>query len=192
MGSYQGCLAWGVYRAYSFLCWSCRWWLTHYPLGDCQHCGRHTRVGEAFTCRLCFEQARMVQEPGWAPDLAVANQYGEQLFLANMRFGRPRAAAQARAQTGERTSKAGPVQGAGVAATGPVRNGSPVQGHQRRIGSCQGGILLAKAGWRAPALRVCLWVPATPSSSCCYGRTMTYCASRLLHLQAARNERKAE
>ena len=66
MGSCQGCLAWGVYRAYSFLCWSCRWWLTHYPLGDCQHCGRHTRVGEAFTCRLCFEQARMVQEPGRA------------------------------------------------------------------------------------------------------------------------------
>ena len=88
MGSCQGCLAWGVYRAHSFLCWSCRWWLTHYPLGDCQHCGRRTRVGEAFACRLCFEQARMVQGPGRAPDLVVANQYGQQLFLANMRFGR--------------------------------------------------------------------------------------------------------
>jgi hypothetical protein len=32
----------------------------------------------------------MVQEPGRAPNLAAANQYGQQLFLANMRFQRPR------------------------------------------------------------------------------------------------------
>lgn len=90
LGSCRDCLAWGVYRAHSWRCWSCRWWHTHYPLGDCQYCGRHTRVGETQACRLCIEQARSVQEPGRAIDLPGGNQYGQQLFLANMRFGRPR------------------------------------------------------------------------------------------------------
>jgi hypothetical protein len=90
MGSCRGCLAWGVYRTHNFRCWSCRWWHTHYPLGDCHYCARRTTIGEAYTCRLCLEQARMLQEPGRAPNLAAANQYGQQLFLANMRFGRPR------------------------------------------------------------------------------------------------------
>ena len=90
LGSCRDCLAWGVYRAHSWRCWSCRWWHTHYPLGDCQYCGRHTRVGEAQACRLCIEQARSVQEPGRAIDLPGGNQYGQQLFLANMRFRRPR------------------------------------------------------------------------------------------------------
>ena len=90
LGSCRDCLAWGVYRARGWRCWSCRWWHTHYPLGDCQHCGRHTHIGEAQACRLCIEQARSVQEPGRAIDLPRANLYGQQLFLANMRFGRPR------------------------------------------------------------------------------------------------------
>jgi hypothetical protein len=79
-----------VYRAYSWRCWVCRWWKTHHPLGDCQYCGRDTRVGEQQACRLCIEQARTVQEPGRAIDLVRANLYGQQLFLANMRFQRPR------------------------------------------------------------------------------------------------------
>ena len=91
-GSCRGCLAWGVYRAHSFRCWSCRWWHTHYPLGDCQVCGQNTTIGEGHSCRLCLEQARMVQEPGRAPNLAAGNQYGQQLFLASMRFQRPRTA----------------------------------------------------------------------------------------------------
>lgn len=91
LGSCRDCLVWGVYRAHNWRCWSCRWWHTHYPLGDCQYCGRTTRVGEAQACRLCIEQARSVQEPGRAVDLPGANRYGQQLFLANMRFGRPRA-----------------------------------------------------------------------------------------------------
>lgn len=90
LGACRDCLAWGVYRAHNWRCWSCRWWHTHFPLGDCQYCGRNTHVGEARACRLCFEQARSVQEPGRAVDLAGANLYGQQLFLANMRFGRPR------------------------------------------------------------------------------------------------------
>ena len=88
LGSCRDCLAWGVFKATSFRCWSCRWWNTHYPLGDCEHCARNTRIGDAQACRLCIEQARMIQEPGRAPDLAAANQYGQQLFFANMRFQR--------------------------------------------------------------------------------------------------------
>ncbi len=90
LGSCRDCLAWGVYRAHSWHCWSCRWWTTHYPLGDCEYCGRNTRVGDQQACRLCIEQARIVQEPGRAIDLPGGNQYGQQLFLANMRFQRPR------------------------------------------------------------------------------------------------------
>lgn len=89
-GSCRGCLAWGVYRAHNWQCWSCRWWNTHYPLGDCDHCARNTRVGDQQACRLCVEQARMLQQPGRAPDLAGANIYGQQLFFANMRFQRPK------------------------------------------------------------------------------------------------------
>jgi len=44
-GSCRGCLAWGVYRARSWQCWSCRWWRTHYPPGDCLYCRRTTRIG---------------------------------------------------------------------------------------------------------------------------------------------------
>jgi hypothetical protein len=84
LGSCRGCLAWGVYRAHSWLCWVCRWWQTHYPLGVCLYCGRETRVGDRGACRLCLEQARSVQEPGRALDLADANRQGQQLFFANM------------------------------------------------------------------------------------------------------------
>lgn len=90
LGSCRGCLAWGVYRAHSWLCWSCRWWRTHYPPGDCQYCGRNAPIGEQGACRLCLEQARTLQEPGRALDLAGSNRYGQQLFFANMRFQRPR------------------------------------------------------------------------------------------------------
>lgn len=90
-GSCQGCLAWGVYRAYSWRCWYCRWWRTHYVEGDCRYCRRHTTIGELRACRLCLEQARMVQEPGRAVDLAAANRYGQQLFFANMHGRQSRA-----------------------------------------------------------------------------------------------------
>ena len=93
-GSCRGCLAWGVYRAYSWRCWYCRWWRTHYVEGECRFCGRHTTVAESRACRLCTEQARMVQEPGRAVDLVAANRHGQQLFLANMhdRHSKPRSA----------------------------------------------------------------------------------------------------
>jgi len=90
-GSCQGCLAWGVYRAYSWRCWYCRWWRTHYVEGECRYCRRHTTIGELRACRLCLEQARMVQEPGRAVDLTEANRHGQQLFFANMHGPHPRA-----------------------------------------------------------------------------------------------------
>ena len=85
LGSCHGCLAWGVLRAHSWLCWSCRWWTGHYPLGECTYCRRHTRVGEQGACRLCLVQARTVQrESGRALHLHDANRWGQQLFFANM------------------------------------------------------------------------------------------------------------
>ncbi len=86
----RGCLAWGVQRKYGWLCWTCRWWRTHYPLGTCPHCHRETWIGGIGACLLCLDQARILQEPGRAPDLAGANRHGQQLALANMRFQRPR------------------------------------------------------------------------------------------------------
>ncbi|ABK05857.1 hypothetical protein Arth_4216 (plasmid) [Arthrobacter sp. FB24] len=87
-GSCKDCLAWGVYRRYKWTCWPCRWWRSHYPEGVCDFCGRAARVGERRACRLCLEQARMVQEPGHGLDLAGANRDGHQLFFANMSFHR--------------------------------------------------------------------------------------------------------
>jgi hypothetical protein len=88
LGACRGCLAWGVYRARNWRCWSCRWWLSHYPLGDCLYCGRNTPIGESGACRLCWEQGRKCQEPGRAVDLAAANRFGQQLFFANMAIQR--------------------------------------------------------------------------------------------------------
>ena len=97
----QGCLAWGVSRERG-RCWVCRWWHTHYPLGDCHYCGRTTTVGESGACRLCLEQARLGQEPGRALNFADANRRGQQLFFANMQFHRRKTP---RAQAGSRRSQ---------------------------------------------------------------------------------------
>ncbi|MBS1888782.1 MAG: hypothetical protein JSU06_16485 [Actinobacteria bacterium] len=86
----RGCLAWGVERRRGWLCSACLWWRTHYPLGTCPHCGRETWIGGVGGCLLCLDQARRLQEPGRAPDLAGATRHGQQLTLANMRFHRHR------------------------------------------------------------------------------------------------------
>ena len=83
-GSCQGCLAWGVTGQYRWRCWNCRWWHTHYSTGDCRYCSRHSAISELRACRLCWEQARLFQQPGRAPDLADATRYGQQLFFANV------------------------------------------------------------------------------------------------------------
>ncbi|TXI41667.1 MAG: hypothetical protein E6Q57_16630 [Mycobacterium sp.] len=88
VGVCKGCLAWGVYRQHNWMCWACRWWQGHYPKGVCTYCHRDTWIGDQGACRLCLEQARMLQEPGRALDLPGANRYGQQLFFANMQFQR--------------------------------------------------------------------------------------------------------
>lgn len=90
VGACRGCLAWGVLRRYGSLCWQCRWWRTHFPMGRCLQCDRTTPTGESATCRLCWEQARMLQEPGRGVDLVAANRHGQQLFLANTTMKRRR------------------------------------------------------------------------------------------------------
>lgn len=90
IGACKGCLAWGVFPQRNWMCWTCRWWQQHYPKGVCDYCGRESAIGEQGACRLCLEQARMLQEPGRALDLAGANKHGQQLFFANMQFQRHR------------------------------------------------------------------------------------------------------
>jgi hypothetical protein len=83
-----GCLAWGVRRTYRSLCWTCRWWRTHYIEGDCTYCGRRTVISERRACRLCWETARARQQPGRAVDLVDATRFGQQLFFANIQSRR--------------------------------------------------------------------------------------------------------
>lgn len=89
-GACKDCLAWGVYRRYNWKCWVCRWWQSHYPQGVCDYCHRETRIGDQGACRLCLEQARLMQELGRPLDLAGANRHGQQLFFANLQFQRTR------------------------------------------------------------------------------------------------------
>lgn len=84
VGSCKDCLAWGVYRRHNWKCWQCRWWSSHYPVGDCLYCGRHVTVGDQGTCRLCLENARSIHEPGQPLDFEEGARLGLQLFFANM------------------------------------------------------------------------------------------------------------
>jgi len=83
-----GCLAWGASRRYRSLCWTCRWWKTHYLQADCRSCRRHTFINESRVCRLCWEHAHHRREPGRALDVIGANQDGQQLFFANSQSSR--------------------------------------------------------------------------------------------------------
>ena len=79
-------MAWGVYRRLGYLCWTCRWWRGHYPVGTCAFCARTTPISPSGACRLCWENARRIQEPGRAINLIEANRPGQQLFLANLQY----------------------------------------------------------------------------------------------------------
>ncbi|GLW59626.1 hypothetical protein [Kitasatospora phosalacinea] len=92
IGACRGCLAWGVYRQRSWLCWSCRWWRSHYEIAACQFCDRESRINGQGACRLCWENARFHQEVGRAPNLADAVRLGQQLFLANLQYDQTGAA----------------------------------------------------------------------------------------------------
>ncbi|PUB20882.1 site-specific recombinase XerD [Promicromonospora sp. AC04] len=114
LSSCKDCLAWGVYRHHNWLCWTCRWWRQHFPEGRCDYCGRTSRLGDSGACRLCYEQARMLQEPGRALDLVGANKHGQQMFFANMHFHRrktPRLRAPSRRRPSPPTSPFRPAPG---------------------------------------------------------------------------------
>jgi hypothetical protein len=84
LDSCQDCCAFGVLRQHNWRCWGCRQWHARYPIGDCPHCRRRVPIGDAGACRLCWQQAVRMKEPGRPLDLAGANRYGQQLFFANM------------------------------------------------------------------------------------------------------------
>ncbi|WP_327660458.1 MULTISPECIES: hypothetical protein [unclassified Streptomyces] len=109
VGACRGCLAWGVYRAHSWQCWSCRWWFTHYPVDHCEFCGRENRINGQGACRLCWENARLHQQPGRALNLQISNQHGQQLFLANLQYDKTGAARRRAARARERHQKQPPV-----------------------------------------------------------------------------------
>lgn len=58
------------------------------PRGHLPLLGRTSWIGESGACRLCHEQARLLQEPGKPIDLAEANKHGQQLFFANLVYQR--------------------------------------------------------------------------------------------------------
>lgn len=95
--SCRDCLAYGVRREHNWRYWGCRGWQSRYPRGTCPYCGRTVPIGDAGACRLCWQQAMHVKEPGVAADPASANRYGQQLFLANLH--------QARNHTGRRNHR---------------------------------------------------------------------------------------
>ncbi|WP_411076585.1 hypothetical protein [Streptomyces sp. cmx-4-7] len=109
VASCRGCLAWGVYRSNSWQCWSCRWWFTHYPVDRCEFCGRESRINGQGACRLCWENARLHQQPGRAPNLETSNQHGQQLFIANLQYDKTGAARRRAARARELHQKRPPA-----------------------------------------------------------------------------------
>lgn len=88
--SCRDCLAWGVWRTHKWLCGGCLSWRFLHPASSaCVSCGADRSVNEHAVCRLCWKQTKLVQERlpyrhRGPLDIAAANRYGQQLFLANM------------------------------------------------------------------------------------------------------------
>jgi len=81
----RDCYAWGARRTEKWLCKACLGW-RHWQsrLGRCVNCRRELAVNEHSACRLCWTQAKRVQEPGVPIDVIIGNRNGQQLMLANM------------------------------------------------------------------------------------------------------------
>ena len=79
------CHAWGATRHTKWLCWSCANWRAKYPtVAACIACGIVLTLNAAGVCRLCRAQARRNSAAEGAFDVADANRFGAQLFLADM------------------------------------------------------------------------------------------------------------
>ena len=123
-------VAWpgGVLGQHSWRCWSCRWW--HDPLpGRRLPALRAPTPDRRLRCLPAVPGAGPHgprTRPGRSTSIA-GNQYGQQLFLANMRFQRPRTPRLGPPTPQQANGQAMParVQAAGLAATGPVRPSAP-------------------------------------------------------------------
>ncbi|OXM59571.1 hypothetical protein CF165_47070 [Amycolatopsis vastitatis] len=91
-GSCKDCYAWGVVRKHKWLCWGCRSWRTKFEIGTCICCRREITVNDDGVCRLCWRQAASLRWTKTGLSLTDANQYGQQLFLANLHQRGKRAA----------------------------------------------------------------------------------------------------
>jgi hypothetical protein len=104
------CHAWGATRHRKWLCTGCQTWRASNPtVGPCPVCRRTLHLGnEHGACRLCYRQAAMLRPRGGELDLAGANQYGRQLFLADTFQCRTRRRSTAPPAPDEPTPPAGP------------------------------------------------------------------------------------
>lgn len=87
--SCRDCLAWGATRTLKWLCGACLAWrngASRSPttLARCIACGQQRHVNQHMTCRLCWNQAKRLREPGQPLDVIAANRHGQQLMLADM------------------------------------------------------------------------------------------------------------
>lgn len=83
-GSCKDCLGWGVLRVHNWRCWGCRGWRARHPIAQCPYCHRDMPIAAHGACRLCWSQAQLVSTVTGTIDIVAANQFGQQLFLANM------------------------------------------------------------------------------------------------------------
>ena len=88
--SCRDCLAWGARRTEKWWCKACLGWQQWNPhVGACLSCQRRLHLNPDGACRLCWLQAKLIQErlPGrhrGPMRLTEFNRHGQQLFFANM------------------------------------------------------------------------------------------------------------
>lgn len=83
------CHAWGVTRTSRWLCAGCAHWRERYPrVAACVTCGQTVALDDSGSCRLCRKTRSLIaHDLGRKPctvSLAMANRWGQQLFLADM------------------------------------------------------------------------------------------------------------
>jgi hypothetical protein len=83
--SCRDCLAWGVTRASGWICQGCKGWRKRFrTTQQCPSCRRHLALNAEGVCRLCWRQAALVRLPRQHLSVIDANQYGQQLFFADL------------------------------------------------------------------------------------------------------------
>lgn len=86
----RGCLAWGARRTEKWWCKACLGWQKWNPhVGTCVSCRRRLHINPDGACRLCWLQAKLIQERlrgrrRGEMRLVEFNRDGQQLFFANM------------------------------------------------------------------------------------------------------------